>query len=252
MDIDASRAIKVIDFVSEKLGAKYCAYLTFPNVVLTLSGARMIADGVFWHNNKNIRDQWRADINRLFPVLDEICPLFIHNVREEDNNGAKYVVYDISTHDGISNLASQTRFIDDSTELVNLSGDEFGSKIRSYIQKNAQFKDLSDEILGHISYGLLLGYPDKAIESMVDYWVNIEGKDKFASKPIGANILGADYYDCPQPIYQYQRNLVNDGEIQAHERLWSKVIKDFYTSGFFKKLEQNPEFSGQIKALIKY
>lgn len=114
------------------------------------------------------------------------------------------------------------------------------------IRHKQRFKDYSEENLGDIASGILLGYPDKAISESV---LLREKDDPFMEPLIDADIRGAGYYICPKPVYYYPRHLVNDADINAHEKLWSNILSDYYHSGFHQSLEKDEAFLAKMQAL---
>lgn len=119
----------------------------------------------------------------------------------------------------------------------------------SLLKQDERFKHFNKENLNHVAFGILVGYPDKAILGSATEW---EKDDPFAESLIDAAIRGSWYYICPRPVYSYPRRLVIDPDINTHERLWSKILKDYYKSEFHKQLEADKSFQQKLNRLKMY
>lgn len=76
-----------------------------------------------------------------------------------------------------------------------------------------------------------------------------EDRDPFGEPDMPADIRGADYYICPQPVYSYPRSLAGEPDITRHEQLWSKILIGYYTSDFHKTLEKDEKFLEKAKEI---
>lgn len=104
MKPNVKQAIAIIQDLAD-LEPKYAAYWVFPNVILTLCGARTIADAVFYFKNSSQRQQMLADIKKTMPVVASHLPLIWSSFDVGKNRSKEeYVSYDILTEQGISQI----------------------------------------------------------------------------------------------------------------------------------------------------
>ncbi|HEU4914564.1 MAG TPA: hypothetical protein VFT16_04140 [Candidatus Saccharimonadales bacterium] len=251
MKPNIDHAVKIFSSVSEQLGPEYLAYITLPNVVLTLCGARAYCDGVFWsRDNKDLLGKWDKELSALMGVIKgQNVALWSDAVIEQTVAGDKYASYEFIVKDGLhyaithTNLLGPIRFEDIEAEASR-------AKIIELLVKNLKsqpaLKEYPKESLYDIAFGILLGYPDKAILGTILRWNN---NGPFEEPLIDADIRGASYYTCPQPIYSYPRHLMTDPAICAHEKLWSGLLKDYYQSDFHTSLEKNDDFRAKVREL---
>lgn len=221
-----------------------------PNTVLTLSGARGYADGVFYSAHKADRERWVDEISRCMETLRGPAGIVDYVVGSDVNPaGQTYVSYDFLVRDGLAYSLSQTDLIangqvqhllDNASKLPGVI-----PAITAALQGNKTFAsstvDLSD-----IASGLLYGYPDAAVVSAEQIYNQPERP--FGEKLIDADIRGADFYDCPQPVYSYARSMSDDTAIRIHEQLWSTILQNFYDSDFHRTLAADRTFRAKLEA----
>ena len=247
---NAKTAIKILSELKSLSSPENLAYFVTPNTILTLSGARAYSDGIFYSNNEETLKLWDKEIATAIDILKTKT-----NICLAENKIAKSVTnqsmasYEIVFYNGLKGILENTNLINKkATELLDkkLNSHQLFSRLESLLRQNKELSNLNSEDLGHIAFGILLGYPDKAILSSVTKWSE---KNPFSELLIDADIRGASYYDCPQPIYSYPRSLASDISIKTHEKLWSSILKDYFTSDFHKNLEQNKDFKLKLKQL---
>lgn len=243
--------IELFNSISRQLGPQYLAYWALPNTVLTLCGARAYCDGVFWGNgNKDSLDVWDKEINESLEVIKkQVTVVWSDASVKQVRSGEKYANFELITKGGLHHALTHTGLLDmmsfDEVEArasLPKIADLFVAKLKA----QAEFKKYPEQSLHDIAFGILLGYPDKAIAESVLKW---NDDDPFAEPIIDADIRGGNYYICPQPVYSYPRHLVNDPAIVTHEKLWSRLLKDYYQSGFHKSLEKNSGFQRKMHEL---
>lgn len=252
MTPSADRAVKILEKMQQTCGSASMAYWVLPNIILTLGGARAYCDGVFWEDDQVSIKHWQSDIERSLEVLKDATTVRASTVNiESTNTKERYVSMELLLSDGLEYVLDQTSLLDkrelhlsDAETIQDLLG-EFISNLR----KQPRFKDYSDENLHHIAFGIMVGYPDIAISESVLKWAE---DDPFMEPLIDADIRGSGYYMCPQPVYSYPRNLVSDSTIKANEKLWSQLLKDYYTSSFHKRLEAEPDFIKKMEELKNF
>ncbi len=249
----AQTVIDVLEQLKDKVGVSALAYWVTPNSLLTLSGARAYCDGVFYHSSKKQLGEWTAEMSQSIEALQSLTDIYFAEAKiDKSTSKENYAGYDAVFIKGL-------KFVFDNTELVNngtveliqqrLSGEKLVNAICLLLKQDERFKQYSKENLNHIAFGILVGYPDKAILGSVSEW---DKDDPFAEPLIDADIRGSWYYICPRPVYSYPRHLVNDSNINTHEQLWSGILRDFYTSSFHETLAKDPRFKSKANELGLY
>lgn len=250
----AQTAINILEQLVDKVSPANLAYWVTPNSILTLSGARAYCDGVYYHPSKKQLTSWRAEIIESIEALQSITDVYFAEAKiDKSTSKEAYVGYDIVFAQGLKFVLDNTEILknDKQYKLIQqkLSGEKLVESLSLSLAQDERFKQHNKENLDHVAFGVLIGYPDKAILGSVSEWDN---DDPFAEPLIDADIRGSWYYICPRPVYSYPRHLVNDDTINAHERLWSNILRDFYTSNFHKKLAKNPDFKSKAEDLGLY
>ena len=248
----AQTTIHILQTLSKIVGPATTAYFIAPNTVLTLSGARGIADGVFYSSDKTTRDMWRQEITAAMDALKTLVNVYSYSVEEAKNpSGDTYVTYAFLLREGLEYSLMNTQLLSVSPDqlLHQATPATLSQVIKDNLKQESVAKPYSDQDRSYIATGLMLGYPDKAIIGSIGQWWH-QG-DPFASRMIEADIRGAGYYRCPQPVYSYPRSLAADPDIMQHEALWSSILKDFYESDFHRNLAQNIEFQDKLRKLDK-
>lgn len=244
---DAKLAIDVLRQLLDKTSPATMAFWTTPNVILTLAGARGVADGIFYSEDKATRTKWKKEITESLNALKQIIDITDDVVSENTNPmGDAYVAYDIVARDGLVYSLEQTEFIPAKSirDIVDAAGDmrQIVPHIVKAIEDNPQISSHQDIITG-VASGLVYGYPDPSIA--VGERLFMQPARPFEEKLINADIRGGDFYDCPQPIYSYPRSLMDNPVIRAHEKLWSTVLEDFYTSELHLRLAADKDFTAK-------
>lgn len=251
MKPSASSAIKILAKIHEVGGSSMVAYWVAPNVILTLSGARGFCDGVFWSQNQNQNQltAWDKDIKQSIELIKSCCPVLVASSDIRTVRGDQtFASFDLILEDGLRAALRQTRLL--GKELPDLSKTKANpsvaqEEIVKNLRTNSEFKKYSSENINHMAFGIMLGYPDKAILGSVESWESANGGDEL----IDATIDSSDYYTCPQPAYAYPPSLAKDADIIAHEQAWSHILSDYYQSDFHKLLEADSGFQVKIKEL---
>ena len=243
----ANQAIQILEAIRQQLGPKYLAYWVLPNTILTLSGARAFCDGIFWDDDhKGLLKTWDREITESTDCIKKHTQVVWSSTGiREARPGEKYAGYDLILDVGLNHALQATNLIKDRI-IDQLKQQNSIEDISETIITHLKSQKYSKENLNHIVFGILLGYPDKAITESVTTW---EEDDPFAEPSINADIRGAAYYVCPQPVYSYPRHLVNDPSITSHEQAWSTILKEYYTSDFHKSLEKNQDFVSKMQEL---
>lgn len=252
---DANLAIKALSPLREQLGPQYLAYWVLPNVILTLSGARAYCDGVFWDNDEeDVLRKWGQEIAESAAIIKKGSKvLWSEQGIKEARPGEKYAGYDFIFEAGLLYVLTNTSLL--SGALVDqlkhcATAEDFSKLMVDNLRSQTKFENLSAENLNDIAFGILVGYPDKAIVESVKSWQDEQDESNaFSESLMDADIRGANYYICPQPVYSYPRHLVNDSTITANEKLWSSILKDYYTSDFHQSLESETTFQQRMQEL---
>jgi hypothetical protein len=243
----ATTAITILEKLLAEVGPAHMPYWICPNMVLTLAGARGYGDGIFW-GSKNQAAAWQKEIDADLAALKRITNVYMaesgSTVSTMGEHGASY---DLVLRDGFDHTLEETSILSFDPNSLKDRSPEAAMKALCAAVVAAQGKEFNEEETGHIAFGVLLGYPDVAILGSTRG--GRTAQDPFAERTIEADIRGADYYICPQPVYDYPHHLAADPSVQAHEQLWSKILKDFYTSNFHKKLAQDSSFKAKLAEL---
>ncbi len=251
MKPSAEQAIKILKPLQHELGSEYLAYWALPNVILTLSGARPFCDGVFWdEDKKGLLENWAREIAQSIKIIEQQTKvLWSESGIEEVRPGEKCARYDLILDDGLSYELASTKLLKGAVYEAlkhQNKAEGFIKVLVDNLKSQASFKATSDENLQHIATGIMLGYPDKAVVELV---ISEEAGDTLSDQFMHADIRGADYYICPQPVYDYPRSLVDDPSIKDHEKLWSSILEDYYSSNFHKSLEKDQAFMRKMAEL---
>lgn len=105
-----------------------------------------------------------------------------------------------------------------------------------YAWKAQMYKNLpADEFQYHKIEGIMLGYPDSA----VDHFGSLCVRFPFS---IGATIPNVGFYSCGVPIYDIKLEDINLPDIVDHEKTWSQFLQKAYASKINQRLLAQPEF----------
>lgn len=98
----------------------------------------------------------------------------------------------------------------------------------------------------NIRFGMMLGYPAKAIESILWEAIGLQHEET-----VNATIRHHDAYYAAQPVYSYAKHLENDAEILTHQKLWSDVLSHVYESPWHDQLQKSDDFKKVLLELKK-
>ncbi len=244
---NAAAAITILEKLLAEVGPAHMPYWVCPNMVLTFAGARGYGDGIFW-GSKNQAAAWQKEVDSDLKILKRLTDIYMSESGSTTSTmGETGASYDLVLRKGLDQTLETTSILSFDPNSLKDRTPETAMKALCAAVVAAQGKGFTEEEVGHIAFGVLLGYPDAAILGSTRAVRNAQ--DPFAEHTIEADIRGADYYICPQPVYDYPHHLAGDPSIQAHEQLWSKILKDFYTSDFHKKLAQDASFKAKLAEL---
>ncbi len=99
----------------------------------------------------------------------------------------------------------------------------------------------------NIRFGMLLGYPGKAIESILWEAIGLQHEEE-----LNAKIEHHDSYYAAQPIYSYAKSLQNDPEILAHQTLWSNILTKVYESPWHTEIQKSDAFKKVLSDLKNF
>lgn len=246
-------AINAVGLVKDKLGPDYCAFIVQPNTVLTLADARGFADSVFYHPKPEVLKVWRKAQKDVLSLLGETRDLIFTLTTSKNPSGENYSSSDLINRVGLAYSFNHYSFLSKTDNAVLLKAatpQKVVEAFKTLLRKKPIFTKYNRDQIMHIASGVCLGYPEKAILSTLDSYL-IE-PNEFTPREVEANILGAAYYSCPQPVYSYPRHLITDKDIVDHEKLWSQILMDFYKSDLHQQLAKNKHFQKQIRDLSRY
>lgn len=249
--------INFLEEIEKTFGPEHCAYWVGPNIVLTLCDERAYCDGVFWGDTNEI-NHWKADLEKHFSLFLNHFPVAFHRVYVDNNDklSDQYVCLEVITNAGLQSLPDIYK---DLIRPFDLPKEPFVSEpdVFSYLSANLNqktTKSYSTENMNHLIYGMLLGYPEKAILANVEAWQDADSgnrKTDVTEGSLQANIAYADRYPCPIPVYDYPPSMKDDPEIKQHEKRWSETLGGFYNSTFHNYLARNESFQKKIEDLSK-
>lgn len=206
-----------------------------------------MADGVFYTNDVALRAKWQQELHAAVKLFEKTQPELMIDVGSQTNPmGRTYVSYDALFVPGLEHALHQTKLLNDAdkTKLLHkpITSESLGPMTK-LLKHHPHTKEFDEETLGHVAMGILLGYPDKAIVGA------LQARMQGASFVPFAHIKYADFYHCPQPIYERPDTLKHDTSIKKHEHDWSTLLKDFYMSDFHKALAKDPAFVDKAKQI---
>jgi hypothetical protein len=251
----AARALAVLVDLEEKAPVTVGTFLS-ANSVLTLSGVRAFDayhefyDFVDEHNAAVAGQVLRAHGihleygNRLFNMRRD--PSF--RVFELLNESAFHELWEVYEFPkGVGNKEISLVFPYDAvhtTAWVETVDDELASAMSNDILPRAWLNDWYAPL--NIRFGMMLGYPAKAIESILWEAIGLQHEET-----VYAVIEHHDAYFAAQPNYSFAKSLKKDHEIIAHQTLWSQVLDYVYQSPWHAALQQSAAFTSALAALKK-
>ena len=99
----------------------------------------------------------------------------------------------------------------------------------------------------NIRFGMMLGYPAKAIESILWEAIGLQHE-----ATINAVIEHHDAYYAAWPDYSYAKSLEKDPEILTHQALWSNILSQVYESPWHTELQKSANFQKVLSELKKF
>ncbi|MEW6283201.1 MAG: hypothetical protein AB1758_31620 [Candidatus Eremiobacterota bacterium] len=89
----------------------------------------------------------------------------------------------------------------------------------------------------HAAWGVMLGYPDRAIEHMI-----LNGEYDRRTDMVSTQIPGSQYYETGQPNFQLGTRDIRHPEIVATIQRWGSILTGVYASPAHQALERDPGF----------
>lgn len=99
----------------------------------------------------------------------------------------------------------------------------------------------------NIRFGMMLGYPAKAIESILWEAIGLQHEEIR-----NATIRHHDAYFAAWPVYSYAKSLEEDPEIVAHQDLWSAILDQVYNSAWHTELQHTAAFTKVLEQLQQF
>ena len=216
----------------EALGPRLGAYLTNPNVVLTLANARGFTEFA--------TSDFTQDDVETFARLNALSQpqgiYFEPHIIENDGMKRNYV--ELINLPGLDYTSSRTRLPgvprygategregmnnwNTATQRAVDAGREHGQ----YPPETASISTTSIVVAS----GVARGYPDEAIMAVLQ-----ETNRRTTQVPFST------YYSCEQPNYSYSPS--DEGTISQHVEAWGRLLGTYYRSATHARLESNEEF----------
>lgn len=220
------------------------AYFVEPNMILALSGVRGFADQITYYKLASDKEKILAVFAAAHSIQDElgvqIFPQSSQNVSGKPFAGCEVI-----------NVAGLRRTVD-ATKLSSVrvpdtvpTRDAYLAWYSDFLENIAEgHKDISYIGQKDIAFGIILGYPDVAILSI------LKETEETGPDYMDARIACATRYVCPQPIYNYHKSLKDNPEITSHEQLWSEILQTVYDSAWHQRLAKDKDFIA-VRALIE-
>lgn len=242
--LSGEKTAQLISQFYTELGPRIGVHLVEPNAVITIAGLR--GQGNFLMHDLTSDEKIKLEkINELAKksgihfsltedVKDEIADILILNFK-----GLEY-----------SSKMSHFPFVEPFDSSTGYEGylkwrKEVRTKAEKYFKEKKYISSegpLGDP-LDHLTIGLTLGYPDQAL---LDLYSNLSNRNE-RRLPL-SHIAYSDYYENPQPNFQYLPEHENEKSILKIKESWGALLKEFYTSSWHTSISKDPTFIAARKS----
>ena len=237
----AERAAERIETWYSHLEPRLAKYLTDPNVVLTLADARGQTESYI--TEPHPEDEAAFEKLNELTAPDGIRFEVIPSTSQTTKNPA--LMLNIESLKGYEYVTHQTKLpgipkfdAAQGWDRIQPWQKEALAGVNSAAERGEYPPEIQiDDTAKHTVIGVMKGYPDLAITSMIKDRAQYTGEPRnrrFTQVPY------SDYYPGPQPNYGYDPK--DEAEILPHVNAWGKLLEDYYTSPTHTKLEQDPDF----------
>lgn len=234
----AQATVRLILQLYQKAGPTVGCRLVDPSTALTLAGARALTA---WTGRfENPTDD---DVQALERLDKWLVPrgISLELCREDDTD-----VYEFS----VVNLVGLER-VSRSTHIAGFRPYHAETGWTGYYEwQDATMKSLVKHAPvpgneAHVLYGVLLGYPDRAI---LDYLrADRTSHDRF----ISSDIPWTTYYECGVASFSFPPHDCDHPQIVSTEREWGQLLEAIYTAPDMRRLDADPEFRDARRALLR-
>lgn len=200
------------------------------STMLTLSGARALTD---W--NGAFHDLQADDLHEFENLNRWLVPrgISVHVNQDPDREGS----YGLSVVNlaGLERMSRATRIAGFEPYFATSGWRgyyEWTDRVLERLSRNPQLG--VDGV--HAYFGVLLGYPDRAI---LDY---LRARNRSPRQMIGSDTPWTTYYECGVASFRFPANDYDDATIVATERVWGDLLEAIYTSPEMRSLEADAEF----------
>lgn len=232
----ADAAVAILKEIKEKYPSFYKQFRR-PSEVLTLSGVR--AFDTYHELGKDAAPGDIAGLKSLFKKFDVLLIEETFEVCNERNEDHRYslvhtgALLDIPHRYG---HLPKPGWIAPNLKALERDGDfSLWWLIWQQVVAGRASQSRGDELLRswlrhdflavhHLTFGILLGYPGEAICSAL--YETEQDYDK--GRIVDADIQYARAFDGPRPVYSYLREIADNPQIQAHQKLWSGILTEVY------------------------
>src|SRR5690606_33922795 len=125
--------------------------------------------------------EWTAEMAQSIDALKTITDIYFAEAKVDKSTSKEdYAGYDAVFTNGLNFVLDNTELLGDSKLNLaqqRLSGEKLIEAMCRLLEQDGRFKQFNKENLNHIAFGILVGYPDKAILDSVSNW---EIDDPFA------------------------------------------------------------------------
>lgn len=240
-------ALDRLKIIQRQLGPD-TAYFIEPNMVLSLADARGFGDQLTYYDREETREKIQTALEKARAIEEDLdCRIFIES--KSNRVGESWIGYELLNPSGFEWSLAKSKIVAISPPKKFNSKAEYENwyvDLRKAVSEaHPEWVD-NEAILNDVCYGLILGYPDAAIFSI------LEDNEENHSEYIDANIKYADFHLCPQPVYSYHKSLKNTPEISEHENLWSNILTEVYESDWYRDLAADSLFKSIRARIEKY
>ncbi len=238
-------ALDKLMLLEDKLGSDV-AFFVEPNMILTLSGVRGFADHITYYKLASDRDKILAVFSAAQSIQEKL-DLQIFPEASQNVSGKPLVACEVINLTGLRRTLGMTKLVSMSAPAAISTYEDYMAWYAEYLKKVAQnHPGTSYAAQQDIAFGIVLGYPDVAIKSI------LEETEENGSDYMDARIACATQYVCPQPIYSYHKKLKDYSEITYHEELWSEILQAVYQSEWHQRIAKDKNFNAVRAFIEKY
>jgi hypothetical protein len=227
---DLAKATKIATTAAERIASWYPqvspelgAFLLDPNVVLTLGDARGHTEFSAWGTSQDIGklNVLGAQVGIRFNIDNSVEP---EKIRDLFVGITSRVGLEAVT--AASKLPGLPKFLAESDDSPWLWYKRAFSEIDALPDR-----ELTSEDQGHITFGVMKGYPDKAVLALLTL-----DRELWRSTKLKC----ANFYNCAQPNFDY--NPLDAEGVVEQANIWGEALSQFYKSSVHLEIKSQDAF----------